>query len=164
MAAASTRSSSANSRTGFSLSLVEDRLQPVKRHPIPSHPKFSHHQPSGALWHRMSALASMANHHVLLAGRRGWHRNARQKVKDSEVTGTKYLRKLLPLLEPLHDEVCERDKAGNRPRHTIRVVEVRMTPRVKRGTERGGSSGPSFRRHSADRHEPSRRAGGCRLV
>ena len=41
----------------------------------------------------------------------------RHKVKESEVTGTKYLRKLLPLLERLHDDGCERDKAGNRRLH-----------------------------------------------
>ena len=41
----------------------------------------------------------------------------RRKVKESEVTGTKYLRKLLPLLERLHDDGCERDKAGNRRLH-----------------------------------------------
>ena len=82
-----------------------------------------------------------------------------QKVKESEVTDTKYLRKLLPLLERLHDEVCERDMAGNRPSHPIRVVEVQTTPHVKRGTYRGGSTGPSFRRHPADRHEPERRVG-----
>lgn len=44
-------------------------------------------------------------------------RKRRQKVKESEVTGTKYLRKLLPLLERLHDDGCERDKAGNRRLH-----------------------------------------------
>ena len=94
-------------------------------------------------------MASVANHHVLLAGRRGWHRSARQKVQESEVTGTTYLRTLLPLLERLPDDRCARDKAGNRPSHPIRVVEVQTTPHVKRGTERGGSTGPSFRRHSA---------------
>jgi hypothetical protein len=40
------------------------------------------------------------------------HRIARQKVKESEVTGPKYLRKLLPLLKRLPDDGCERDKAG----------------------------------------------------
>jgi hypothetical protein len=33
-------------------------------------------------------------------------RMRRQKVKESEVTGTPYLRKLPPLVERLHDEVC----------------------------------------------------------
>jgi hypothetical protein len=41
-------------------------------------------------------------------------RKRRRKVQESEVTGTKYLRKLLPLLERLHDDGCARDKAGNR--------------------------------------------------
>jgi IS4 transposase len=50
---------------------------------------------------------------------------------------------LLPLVERLHDDGCGRDKAGNRPSHPIRVVQVQTTPHVKRGTERGGSTGPS---------------------
>jgi hypothetical protein len=44
-------------------------------------------------------------------------RKRRQKVQESEVTGHRYLRKLLPLLERLHDDGCERDKAGNRRLH-----------------------------------------------
>jgi hypothetical protein len=44
-------------------------------------------------------------------------RKRRQKVQESDVTGTKYLRKLLPLLERLHDDGCARDKAGNRRLH-----------------------------------------------
>ena len=41
----------------------------------------------------------------------------RRKVKESEVTGTKFLRKLLPPRERLHNEGCARDKAGNRRLH-----------------------------------------------
>ena len=48
----------------------------------------------------------------------------RQTVKESQVTGTTSLRKLPPPVERLPDEVCGRDKAGNRPSHPIRVVEV----------------------------------------
>jgi hypothetical protein len=44
-------------------------------------------------------------------------RKRRQKVQESDVTGTTYLRKLLPLLERLHDDGCGRDKAGNRRLH-----------------------------------------------
>ena len=44
-------------------------------------------------------------------------RKRRQKVKEPQVTGTTYLRKVLPLVERLHDEVCVRDKAGNRRLH-----------------------------------------------
>jgi hypothetical protein len=39
-------------------------------------------------------------------------RKRRETVQESHVTGTPYLRKLLPLLERLHDDGCERDKAG----------------------------------------------------
>ncbi len=65
----------------------------------------------------------------------------RRTVKESQVTGTTSLRKLPPPVERLPDEVCGRDKAGNRPSHPIRVVEVQTTPHVKRGTERGGPTG-----------------------
>jgi hypothetical protein len=33
-------------------------------------------------------------------------RKRRQRVQESDVTGTTYLRKLLPLLERLHDDGC----------------------------------------------------------
>jgi hypothetical protein len=44
-------------------------------------------------------------------------RKRRQTVNEPQVTGATYLRKLLPLVERLHDEVCGRDKAGNCPLH-----------------------------------------------
>jgi len=44
-------------------------------------------------------------------------RRRRQTVKESEVTGTQYLRKLLPLVKRLHDDGCGRDKAENRRLH-----------------------------------------------
>ena len=63
----------------------------------------------------MCAMAFVTNHDVILAGRRGWHGS--EKVKESQVTGTTYLRKLLPLVERLPDEVRGRDKARNRRLH-----------------------------------------------
>lgn len=39
------------------------------------------------------------------------------KLKESDITGLKYFDKLAPLLERLHDDACERDKAGNRDLH-----------------------------------------------
>lgn len=39
------------------------------------------------------------------------------KLKDSDITGLKYFDKLAPLLERLHDDACQRDKAGNRQLH-----------------------------------------------
>jgi hypothetical protein len=41
----------------------------------------------------------------------------REKVTDRQVTGLKYFDKLAPLLERLHDDVCARDRAGNRKLH-----------------------------------------------
>jgi hypothetical protein len=38
----------------------------------------------------------------------------RKRVRDEDVTGLKYFRRLLPLLERLREVGCERDKAGNR--------------------------------------------------
>ena len=39
------------------------------------------------------------------------------KLKDSDITGLKYFRQLLPLLERLHEDGCQRDTAGNRQLH-----------------------------------------------
>ena len=39
------------------------------------------------------------------------------KLKDSDITGLKYFDQLAPLLERLHDDGCDRDKAGNRKLH-----------------------------------------------
>jgi len=39
------------------------------------------------------------------------------KFNESDITGLKYFDKLAPLLERLHEDACERDKAGNRELH-----------------------------------------------
>ena len=39
------------------------------------------------------------------------------KLKESDITGLKYFDQLAPLLERLHDDGCDRDKAGNRKLH-----------------------------------------------
>jgi len=39
------------------------------------------------------------------------------KIKDQDITGLKYFEQLAPLLERLHDDGCERDRAGNRHLH-----------------------------------------------
>jgi hypothetical protein len=41
----------------------------------------------------------------------------REKIKEADVTGLKYFDRLAPLLQRLHDNACERDKAGNRELH-----------------------------------------------
>jgi hypothetical protein len=41
----------------------------------------------------------------------------RKKIREPEITGVKYFKKLLPLFERLHDDGCARDKAGNRSLH-----------------------------------------------
>ena len=41
----------------------------------------------------------------------------RLKIRQSDITGLKYLKGLLPLLEPLHEVGTERDRAGNRQLH-----------------------------------------------
>jgi hypothetical protein len=40
-----------------------------------------------------------------------------KKIQENDITGLKYFDKLNPLLERLHDDACERDKAGNRDLH-----------------------------------------------
>lgn len=39
------------------------------------------------------------------------------KIKEADLTGLKYFDQLAPLVERLHDDGCERDKAGNRTLH-----------------------------------------------
>jgi len=41
----------------------------------------------------------------------------RERVAEKDVTGLKYFDKLAPLLARLHDDACQRDKAGNRQLH-----------------------------------------------
>lgn len=41
----------------------------------------------------------------------------KDKIESKDITGLKYFDKLAPLLERLHDEGCQRDKAGNRDLH-----------------------------------------------
>lgn len=41
----------------------------------------------------------------------------KRELDEREITGLKHLRRLLPLLERLHDVGCKRDKAGNRQLH-----------------------------------------------
>jgi hypothetical protein len=40
-----------------------------------------------------------------------------QKIRESDITGLKYFDKLAPLLERLHDDGCERDRANSRTLH-----------------------------------------------
>jgi hypothetical protein len=44
-------------------------------------------------------------------------RKKRKKIESREITGLKYFDKIAPLLERLHDDGCERDRAGNRDLH-----------------------------------------------
>jgi hypothetical protein len=39
------------------------------------------------------------------------------RIKDADVTGLKYFSQLAPLLQRLHDDACQRDKASNRELH-----------------------------------------------
>ncbi len=41
----------------------------------------------------------------------------KRKIKDEDITGLKYFDQLAPLLERLHNDGCERDRAGNRDLH-----------------------------------------------
>ena len=44
-------------------------------------------------------------------------RQAAKKIREKDITGLKYFDQLAPLLMRLHEEGCERDKAGNRKLH-----------------------------------------------
>lgn len=41
----------------------------------------------------------------------------RRDIEESDITGLKYFDRLAPLLKRLHDEGCQRDRAGNRQLH-----------------------------------------------
>jgi hypothetical protein len=41
----------------------------------------------------------------------------REMVRERDITGLKYFKRLLPLFERLHEVGCDRDKAGNRRLH-----------------------------------------------
>lgn len=41
----------------------------------------------------------------------------KKKIKESDITGLKFFDKLGPLLQRLHDDGCQRDRAGNRSLH-----------------------------------------------
>jgi len=42
---------------------------------------------------------------------------AKKKIEEGDITGLKFFDKLAPLLERLHQDGCERDRAGNRTLH-----------------------------------------------
>jgi hypothetical protein len=44
-------------------------------------------------------------------------RKRQRKIQEKDLTGLKYFDTLAPLLKRLHDDACERDKAGNRDLH-----------------------------------------------
>ena len=44
-------------------------------------------------------------------------RQAAEKIQSKDITGLKYFDQLAPLLQRLHDDGCDRDKAGNRKLH-----------------------------------------------
>ena len=76
-------------------------------------------------------------------------RKRRQTVKESQVTGTTYLRKLLPLVERLHDEVCECDKAGNRRLHCDQSSPLILAGIVQSGRGVAPESAAGERREAA---------------
>jgi len=51
------------------------------------------------------------------SAKRARKRKKREKIQEKDITGLKYFDKLNPLLGRLHDDGCERDKAGNRDLH-----------------------------------------------
>jgi hypothetical protein len=44
-------------------------------------------------------------------------RKKKRKIEESDITGLKFFDKLAPLLQRLHDDGCQRDRAGNRKLH-----------------------------------------------
>jgi hypothetical protein len=52
--------------------------------------------------------------------------SARQLITDDQLQGFKYFKKLLPLLDRLHDHATERDVAGNRVLHFDQYVTLQL--------------------------------------
>ena len=44
-------------------------------------------------------------------------RKRKPKIKEEDLHGFKHFKLLVPLLEQLHDNACQRDRAGNRKLH-----------------------------------------------
>lgn len=44
-------------------------------------------------------------------------KGSKQKIQEPDITGLKYFEQLAPLLQRLHDDGCQRDRAGNRELH-----------------------------------------------
>jgi hypothetical protein len=61
------------------------------------------------------ALSPRRAHHSRMARRTS--DKAKREIRDKDITGLKYVEKLLPLFERLHEVGCERDTAGNRDLH-----------------------------------------------
>ena len=55
-------------------------------------------------------------------------RKRKGKIESQDITGLKYFDKLAPLLERLHDEGCQRDKAGNRVLHCDQYCLLTVLP------------------------------------
>lgn len=53
----------------------------------------------------------------IICGMASKTRKQKRKIEESDITGLKFFDKLAPLLERLHDDGCERDRAGNRTLH-----------------------------------------------
>ena len=68
-------------------------------------------------WHAFCATQKPFSDTVNLAESLGMAGKKRAEIRDRDVTGLKYFDKLAPLLERLHEEGCQRDKAGNRELH-----------------------------------------------
>jgi hypothetical protein len=73
------------------------------------------------------------------------------KVKSKDIQGLKYLDMIAPLLERLHNDMCDRDSAGNRNLHydqyrkNIAVIAKRSLPRIRLGSTQGDHSGDCTR-------------------
>jgi hypothetical protein len=124
------------------------------RYPIPSRPALWLPKNPAVIRHEMCATASVTNRDVILAGRRGWHVAVGSSQDDGGVaaegedgSGIEGIerRKLTEYdlaAGELRDQIGQSCTGENRPYHPIRVVEVQTTPHGKRGTDRGGSTGP----------------------
>jgi len=87
------------------------------------------------------------------------------RVRDNssyEVLESRELTQADRALNVLSDQLVQIGKQGKeyaRPDHPIRLLEIRTTPHSSRGQVQGRFDRAGHRWHSADRHQPARRAG-----
>lgn len=90
----------------------------------------------------------------------------REPIRGEQLRGGKYFRKILPLLDHLHDHATQRDRAGNRQLHYDQYVALQLlfffNPIVTsmRGLVQTGRLAEGAQDARRDAHQPGQLFGG----